>query len=126
MAWRKLKAKINLETLADGAFTQKLNEALLQVAENIQNTNTEATARRSITVTLKFDPDKDRELIRTTIAVQTKLAAAESIDTKMVMGVDEDGEIELREYDGQVAGQMRLDDFESKQMPFITQSVQQG
>ena len=46
MAWRKLKAKINLETLADGAFTQKLNEALLQVAENIQNTNTEATARR--------------------------------------------------------------------------------
>ena len=54
MAWRKLKAKINLETLADGAFTQKLNEALLQVAENIQNTNTEATARRSITVTLKF------------------------------------------------------------------------
>lgn len=126
MAWRKLKAKINLETLADGAFTQKLNEALLQVAENIQNTNTEATARRSITVTLKFDPDKDRELIRTTIAVQTKLAAAESIDTKMVMGVDEDGEIELREYDGQVAGQMRLDDFESKQIPFITQSVQQG
>ena len=126
MAWRKLKAKINLETLADGAFTQKLNEALLQVAENIQNTNTEATARRSITVTLKFDPDKDRELIRTTIAVQTKLAAAESIDTKMVMGVDEDGEIELREYDGQVAGQMRLDDFESKQKPFITQSVQQG
>lgn len=126
MAWRKLKAKINLETLADGAFTQKLNEALLQVAENIQNTNTEATARRSITVTLKFDPDKDRELIRTTIAVQTKLAAAESIDTKMVMGVDEDGEIELREYDGQVSGQMRLDDFESKQKPFITQSVQQG
>lgn len=126
MAWRKLKAKINLETLADGAFTQKLNEALLQVAENIQNTNTEATARRSITVTLKFDPDKDRELIRTTIAVQTKLAAAESIDTKMVMGVDEDGEIELREYDGQVAGQMQLDDFESKQKPFITQSVQQG
>ena len=58
--------------------------------------------------------------------MQTKLAAAESIDTKMVMGVDEDGEIELREYDGQVAGQMRLDDFESKQMPFITQSVQQG
>lgn len=126
MTGRKLKARINLETLADGAFTQKLNEALLQVAENIQNTNTEATARRSITVTLKFDPDKDRELIRTTIAVQTKLAAAESIDAKMIMGVGADGRIELREYDGQVAGQMRLDEYEPLPNPFITKSVSQG
>lgn len=126
MAQRKTKARINLETLADGAFTQKLNEALLQVAENIQNTNTEATARRSITVTLKFDPDKDRELIRTTIAVQVRLAAAESIDAKMVIGVSDDGEIELREYDGQVAGQMRLDDYEPEPNPFIMKRVRQG
>lgn len=126
MARRKPKSRINLETLADGAFTQKLNEALLQVAENIQNANTEATARRSITVTLKFDPDKDRELIRTTISVQTKLAAAESIDTKMVMGVGADGEIELREYDGQVAGQMKFEECAPEPNLFITRSVSRG
>lgn len=126
MARRKPKSRINLETLADGAFTQKLNEALLQVAENIQNANTEATARRSITVTLKFDPDKDRELIRTTISVQTKLAAAESIDTKMVMGVGTDGEIELREYDGQVAGQMKFEECAPEPNLFITRSVSRG
>lgn len=101
---------INLEDLAGGEFAIKINEALLQVAENIKNTNTSATARRSISVTLKFDPDNDRQLIRTSVSVQTKLAAAESIELKMVMNVDEYGEIELKEYDGQISGQMSFDD----------------
>lgn len=37
-----VQSNINLETLAGGAFAEKLNEALMQVAENIQNPNTEA------------------------------------------------------------------------------------
>lgn len=36
MKKQKVQAKINLETLAGGAFAEKLNEALMQVAENIQ------------------------------------------------------------------------------------------
>lgn len=43
MKKQKVQAKINLETLAGGAFAEKLNEALMQVAENIQNPNTDAT-----------------------------------------------------------------------------------
>lgn len=39
MKKQKVQAKINLETLAGGAFAEKLNEALMQVAENIQNPN---------------------------------------------------------------------------------------
>ena len=43
MKKQKTEAKINLEALAGGAFAEKLNEALIQVADNIQNPNTEAT-----------------------------------------------------------------------------------
>lgn len=43
MKKQKVQAKINLEALAGGAFAEKLNEALMQVAENIQNPNTEAS-----------------------------------------------------------------------------------
>lgn len=43
MAKQKVTSQINLERLAGGAFAEKLNEALMQVAENIQNPNTEAT-----------------------------------------------------------------------------------
>lgn len=78
MKKQKVQAKINLEALAGGAFAEKLNEALMQVAENIQNPNTEATTKRQITVNIKFTPNKTRQMVGTQIAVTTKLAATES------------------------------------------------
>lgn len=54
-----VQSNINLETLAGGAFAEKLNEALMQVSENIQNPNTEATTKRQIQITLKFAPNKN-------------------------------------------------------------------
>lgn len=112
MKKQKVQAKINLETLAGGAFAEKLNEALMQVAENIQNPNTEATTKRQITVNIKFTPNKTRQMVGTQIAVTTKLAATEAIDTQMVMGVNmRTGQIEIAEYDGQIRGQMDLSDF---------------
>lgn len=62
MKKQKVQAKINLEALAGGAFAEKLNEALMQVAENIQNPNTEATTKRQITVNIKFTPIKTTTL----------------------------------------------------------------
>lgn len=43
-----VQSNINLETLAGGAFAEKLNEALMQVAENIQNPNTEAMGPKAV------------------------------------------------------------------------------
>lgn len=118
MSKQKVQSYINLETLAGGAFTEKLNEALMQVAENIQNPNTDAAAKRGITVNIKFSPNKTRQVVNTTIAVTTKLAATEAIDTQMVMGVNiRTGEIEIAEYDGQIRGQMSLPDLTPKEEP---------
>lgn len=112
MAKRKVQSQINLERLAGGAFAEKLNEALMQVAENIQNPNTEATTKRQINIAIKFAPNKSRQVINTQISVTTKLAATEAIDTQMVMGVNmRTGQIEIAEYDGQIRGQMNLLDF---------------
>ena len=107
---------INLEELAGGAFAEKINEALMQVAENIQNPNTEATAKRGITVSIKFSPNKNRQLVNTSIAVQTKLAATEAIDTQIIMGKNfKTGEIEIAEYDGQIRGQMSFSELEQEE-----------
>lgn len=84
----------------------------MQVAENIQNPNTEATTKRQINIAIKFAPNKSRQVINTQISVTTKLAATEAIDTQMVMGVNmRTGQIEIAEYDGQIRGQMNLSDF---------------
>ena len=111
-----VQSNINLETLAGGAFAEKLNEALMQVAENIQNT--EATTKRQIQITLKFAPNKTRQLVSTQIAVTTKLAATEAIDTQMIMGINmRTGQIEIAEYDGQIRGQMSFNDLQAQEQP---------
>ena len=110
MKKQKISNNINLETLAGGAFAEKINEALMQVAENIQNQNTDATAKRGISVNIKFTPNKTRQLVSTSISVTTKLAATEAIDTQMIMGRNmRTGVIEIAEYDGQITGQTALD-----------------
>lgn len=100
MKKQKAKCNINIEKLAGGAFSEKFNEALMQVAENIQNPNTEATTKRGITISIKFTPNKNRQMVNTSIAVTTKLASTEAIDTQMVMGVNmKTGTVEVAEYD---------------------------
>lgn len=126
MPKQTVQSNINLESLAGGAFAEKLNEALMQVAENIQNPNTEATTKRQIQVLLKFAPNKTRQLVSTQISVTTKLAATEAIDTQMIMGKNiKTGQIEIAEYDGQIRGQMSLSDLQ-KQAAEQPEPVQQA
>ena len=119
---QKVHKGINLEMLAGGAFAEKLNEALLQVAENIQNENTDATAKRGITVNIKFAPNKARNMVHTQIAVTTKLAATEAIETDMLMGTDaRTGRVEIAEIEqmqfNDLSQQVEMDEPEQEQEP---------
>lgn len=108
MKKQKNQANINIEKLAGGAFAEKFNEALMAVAENIQNPNTDATAKRAITINIKFAPNKSRQLVNATIGVTTKLASTEEIDTQMIMGVNmKTGKVEIAEYD-RTGGQLSV------------------
>ena len=49
---------INMETFANGAFTEQINRELKKVTENIQDPNTDATAKRKITVMIEFKPNE--------------------------------------------------------------------
>lgn len=108
----KTTSKISLDTLARGAFVEKFNSALSEIAENIQNPNTEAAAKRGITITIKFSPNKNRQMVNTQIAISTKLAPAEAIDTELVVGTNvKNGTVEFAEYDS--GDQMSIYDMEN-------------
>ena len=126
MKKKNTTSKINLETLAGGAFAEKLNEALQEVAENIQNPNTEATAKRGITVSIKFAPNKNRQMVNTQIAVSTKLAPTEAIDTEMVVGTNiKTGAVEFAEYDS-TGGQISIFDSAMEAEPEAPQETDQA
>lgn len=103
--------KINLEEFADGALSEKLNMALRDVTENVQDPNTKATAKRKITCTFTFAPTEARDLVATAIDVKTSLAPSLGIATAFVMGKDiETKEVEFSEYSKQVKGQMSINE----------------
>lgn len=104
---------INPDMIADGAFTERLNAALLEVAENIQDPNTDAKAKRKINISLTFSPNKSRTVSNVVISVNTKLAPKNEIETQIAAGIDpRTGAIEIAECNHGIPGQisMTIDD----------------
>ncbi len=103
--------KINLEEFAGGALAEKINQALREVTENVQDPNTKATAKRKITCTFTFSPNEQRDLVAASIDVKSTLAPSLGIATAFVMGKDiETNEVDFREYTRQIKGQLNIND----------------
>ena len=107
---------INLEKLANGAFTAQVNRAIEEVTKNIQDPNTEPGATRKITVTIGFKPNQERNFVATGVQTKTTLAPALGAVTAFSMGKDiRTGEVEAVEIGNQIPGQMSLEDVQTAQ-----------
>jgi hypothetical protein len=100
-----METKFNLETLAGGAFTERVNQALKEVAENILDPNTDWKTKRKVTIDLTFVTKEDRDLTEVDIVAKTKLAPRTSVHTKILLDKDFDGEVIASEFKKQIAGQ---------------------
>lgn len=67
---------IDMEKFANGAFTEQINRELKKVTENIQDPNTDATAKRRITVVIEFKPNEARNFVTTGVQAKSTLAPA--------------------------------------------------
>lgn len=99
---------INLETLADGALAEKVNVALKEVLENIQDPNTDWKIKRGLTINIKFEAQEDRELALLDISTTTKLAPKKSVGTKIIIGTDGKGGVIASEFKKQIPGQSAM------------------
>lgn len=95
---------INLDKLAEGAVGEKFNNALKEVTKNILDPNTKATAKRTITLKLTFEPGEDREIADVTVDYSTKLAPVKGVATRFVIGTD-GSDVIASEYKKQIPGQ---------------------
>lgn len=100
---------INLEQFAGGAFTAQINRELKKVAENIQDPNTDATAKRKITVVMEFKPNESRDFVTTGVQAKATLAPALGAVTAFNVGTDlKTGEVQAAEIGKQLPGQMAM------------------
>lgn len=105
--------KLDLNKFAGGTLQEKFNRALREVIQNMQDPNTSFKNKRGITISIGFTQNEQRDDAKITVSVTTKTSPVLPIETALYMGKDlETGEIEIREYGKQIAGQMNLTDFE--------------
>ncbi|WP_405100757.1 replication terminator protein [Oceanobacillus sp. FSL H7-0719] len=100
-----------LSSLKNGAIQEKLDYELKKVFDNIHDKNTEAQAKRSVTIKLEFKPDENRQTINVTSDFVTKLANVEGVSMTVLTGKDlSTGKVEARELKSNVPGQSYFDD----------------
>ncbi len=102
---------INLEQLANGAFSEQINRELERVTQNIQDPNTDAKATRKVVVTITLKPNEQRNIVTTGVDAKSTLAPSLGAVTVFSMGRDlKTGEVEAIEVGNQLPGQMSFDD----------------
>ncbi len=100
---------IDLNSLADGAVAEKVDAEFQRVLKNMADPNTDPTKARSITLTLTFKGNKNREIWDCTSKVSSKLVAAKEVESTFIVGRDQDGGVVGRELNSGVKGQMYID-----------------
>jgi len=110
-----MSIEINLETLGNGALSEKFDDAMIDVIKNTCDPNTDATTKRKLVIELTFTPNKnDRGLCKLDTKVTTKLGATRPLESQVSMGFDsESGEIAAIEH---VPAQATLFDKSTKGM----------
>lgn len=109
---------INMEEFANGAFTEQINREMEAVAKNIQDPNTDATAKRRITVVIEFKPNEARNFVMTGVQAKSTLAPPLGAVTALSIGKDlRTGKVEAVEVGNQIPGQMSIQEIATAQEP---------
>lgn len=99
---------LNLETLAGGAFAERVNQTIQEVMKNISDPNTPWKTKRKVLITMTFEAGKDRDITNVDIVSRSKLAPKEGVHTNIIIDKTLDGEIIAAEYRKQIPGQQAL------------------
>lgn len=100
--------KINLNEFADGAFAERVNNALKEVYANIADLNTDPTKKRKVTISMTLSADEQRDLALVDISVKTTLTPARAIGSKIIIDVDFEGNAVGQELKSSMPGQMMI------------------
>ena len=110
-----MKDETSILQMAKGAIQERVDYEMRRVVDNILDTNTKATAKRKITLTVELTPDDERETISVKATAKSTLAATNPIATSLYITGDQNGVPVIAELVPHIPGQMTLDGKEQEQ-----------
>lgn len=103
------EAKSSILQMARGAIMERVDYEVQKAIDNILDPNTEAKAKRKITLTLEMKPDDERRIITLSASAKSALAPVTPVGTTLGITADQNGEMLIVEVVPQVPGQMNMD-----------------
>ena len=105
-----MENRASILQMARGAIQERVDYEVSRVVDNILDLNTEATAKRKITMTIEFKPDENRQYIKISASAKSALAPVLPVGTTLGIAANpETGEMVLVESTPQVPGQVGMD-----------------
>lgn len=77
---------VTLDTIGGGALSELFSAELARILANIADPNTDATAKRAISITVSLKPKADREVADVELKCSSKLAGIMTVSTRLFMG----------------------------------------
>jgi len=85
------KEYVGLDNLGYGAAEELFQDELAKVIKNINDPNTKAEAKRTITLKLTLKPNENRSMCLSEISCDSKLATSRPFQSQIFVGVDMNG-----------------------------------
>jgi len=80
--------QVSLTRLAKGAIEERIDLEVSKIIDNIQDPNTRADKKRTLTITIDFIPNAERNHVTLNTVVKSKLESTNSIQTALAVGFD--------------------------------------
>lgn len=100
--------ELDLNGIVKGAVAEDIKNELGKIASNLLDPNAKVKAVRELNVKIKFKLDEDGTVL-TTGQATSKLAPREEKVTRVMVGVNGAGNVEMREMLSEVPGQTIID-----------------
>jgi multidrug efflux pump subunit AcrB len=86
------KKPITLSGLHGGAVVEAVDHEIQNVLANITDVNTSKQKARTVTLTLTFKPNKERNIADVTFQAKSALAPAEALETSIIIDRNQAGQ----------------------------------
>ncbi|GGC88252.1 hypothetical protein [Enterococcus wangshanyuanii] len=111
---RGIDNQVLLSEISEGGLQERFDYELKKVAENVMDPNTDIKKKRKITITIEVASDDFRDQLYFASEVKSTLAPREKVNSKVLIGIDNDGDVITNPLHSGERGQMFFDPNDSK------------
>lgn len=105
-----MKKIIDLNGFANGAVSEKFNNEMQRVLDNIADPNTDFKKARKVTLVVTLKANENRNLANVSVEAKSIIAPPQPIGTELLIDMDANGKVTGAELKSGIPGQMYVDD----------------